>query len=59
MGRQNPFYRVNEEKETKSAFKTEKIPAPPQLSERHKNLHLYMDIFNVNDSIFLHTKIEI
>ena len=36
--------------------KTKKITLPLLISERHKNLQLYLDIFNVNGMIFLHTK---
>ena len=32
------------------------MPLPLPISERHKNLHLCMDIFYVNGLIFLHSK---
>ena len=36
--------------------KIDKTPLTIPTSERHKNLHLYMDIFYVNGLILLHTK---
>ena len=46
MGKQHPFYRVKLwGRNQKWIQKTEKIPLPLPILDRHKNLHLYMDIF--------------
>ena len=36
--------------------KIEKNTLPLPISERHKNLHIYMEIFYVNGLIFPHSK---
>ena len=36
--------------------KVEKVALPIQIAERHKEIHIYIDFFFINDYPFLHTK---